>query len=74
LQAIDNDLGRKGVVRYSILGVDSPAGSEDKKAEIPVFILDSISGELRLNLSSPDPEKLLGEHKLFVEVSFLEFF
>ena len=64
---MDYDVGRNAKIHFTLLLVDGVK----QKAEVnrSLFILDSVSGDLRLNMSEPTLTSSLGVHVIVVEVS-----
>nr|CAB3264695.1 protocadherin beta-15-like [Phallusia mammillata] len=57
IQASDYDLGPSGEVNYSIAAINGAA-----EIDTPVFILDSNTGDLRLNTTMSDLNNVLGSY------------
>nr|CAB3264691.1 protocadherin-18 [Phallusia mammillata] len=64
IQVTDYDDQANGEVELIMESVDGMTESQVKDGQIPYgfFVLDNATGELRLNLSREDAEKLVGEH------------
>ena len=66
LQAIDYDSGANGTVTYRVLTEDGI--DKSRNAAGSLFVIDDVTGELRLNLSNLKLNQSLGLHRIAVEV------